>query len=60
MKTPDIKLYNPMDNIIFLQLLLNNTRMEVNKTYNLIPKLHMPELINNFMIEEDKHLLKLK
>ena len=59
-KPPDIKLYNPMDKIIFLQLLLNITRMDTNKTYNVIPKLHMPELINNFMIEEDTHLLNLK
>ena len=34
--------------------------METNKTYNVIPKLQMPELIRNFMIEEDKHLLNLK
>ena len=58
--TPEVKLYNPMENIIFLQLLLNTTRMETNKTYNVIPKLQMPELISNFMMEEDKHLLNLK
>ena len=57
MKTPDI---NPMDNIIYLQLLLNTTKMETNKTYNVIPKLQMPELISNFMIEEDRPLLNLK
>ena len=34
--------------------------METNKTYNVIPKLQMPELISNFMIEEDKQLLNLK
>ena len=49
-----------MENIIFLQLLLNTTRMETNKTYNVIPKLQMPELFSNFMIEEDKQLLNLK
>ena len=57
--TPDVKLYNPMENTIFLRLLLNTTGMETNKTYNVIPKLQMPELISNFMIE-DKHLLNLK
>ena len=34
--------------------------METNKTYNVIPKLQMPELIRTFMIEEDKHLSNLK
>ena len=57
--TPEVKLYNPVENIIFLRLLLNTTRMETNKTYNVIPKFQMPELISNFMIEEDKHLLKI-
>ena len=47
--TTEVKLYNPMENIIFLQLFLNTTRMEINKTYNVIPKLQMPELISNFM-----------
>ena len=57
---PEVKLYNHMENIIFMQLLLNTTRMEINKTYNVIPKLQMPELISNFMIEEDEHLSNLK
>ena len=41
-------------------LLLNSTRTEPNINYNVIPQLHMPKLINNFMIEEYKHLLNLK
>ena len=58
--TPEVKLYNPMNNIIFLQLLLNTTRMETHQTYNVIPKLQMTVLISNFMMEDDKHLLNLK
>ena len=58
--TPDVKLYDPMNNIIFLALLLNKTTMEQNVTYNIIPQLDMPKLINDFTIDDDNHLLNLK
>ena len=45
--TPDVTLYDPMNNIIFLALLLNKTTMEQNGTYNIIPHLRMPKLIND-------------
>ena len=34
--------------------------MEQNGTYNIIPQLDMPKLINDFTIDDDNHLLTLK
>ena len=48
-KNIEVKLYNPIDNIIFLRLFLNNLTIESNFSTNLIPKLHLPNLIQNFM-----------
>ena len=58
--TIEVKLYNPIDNIIFLRLLLNNLTVESNIATNLIPKLHLPNLIQNFMVKDESNLLNLK
>ena len=34
--------------------------MEHTVTYNVISQLHMPKLIRNCMIDDDKHMLNLK
>ena len=57
--TPEVKLYNPLDNILFLSLLLNNTVRE-NITINMIPSLILPTLIQDFVINDDEDLLDLK
>ena len=59
-KNIKIKLYNPIDNIIFLRLLLNNLTIESNIATNLIPKLHLPNSIQNFMVKDENNLLNLK
>ena len=59
-KTIEVKLYNSMDNITFLRLLLNNLTVESNIATNLIPKLHLPNLIQNFMVKDESYLLNLK
>ena len=58
--TIEVKLYNAIDNIIFLRLLLNNLTIESNIATNLIPKLHLPNLIQNFMVKDENNLLNLK
>ena len=50
-KNVEVKLYNPIDNIIFLRLLLNNLTIESHIATNLIPKLHLPNLIQNFIVK---------
>ena len=47
-KNVKVKLYIPIDNIIFLRLLLNNRTIESDIATNLIPKLHLP----NCMVKE--------
>ena len=37
--------------------MLNKTTMEQNVTYNIIPQLDMPKLINDFTIDDDNNLL---
>ena len=59
-KNVTVKLYNPIDNIIFLRLLLNNLTIETNIATNLIHKLHLPNLIQNFMVKDENNLLNLK
>ena len=58
-ETPKVKLYDPLQNILFLQLLLNTTTLE-NVTLNMIPYLNMPELITDFDMDDDKQLLNMK
>ena len=59
--TPDIKLYNPMDNIIFLRMLLNDTLSDThNISMDAIPRLNLPDLIEDFDIQDDNSLLNLK
>ena len=55
-----VKLYNPIDHIIFVRLLLNNLTIESNIATNLIPKLHLLNLIQNFMVKDEDNLMKLK
>ena len=55
-ETPKVNLYDPLQNILFLQLLLNTTTLE-NVTLNMIPYLNMPELITDFDMDDDKQLL---
>ena len=57
--TLKVKMYNPLKNLIFLDLLLNETVLE-NITLAYIPRLEMPNLITDFEIETDSHLLNLK
>ena len=59
-KNIKVKLYNPIDNIIFLRLLVNNLTIESNIATNLIPKLLLPNLIQNFMVKYENNLLNLK
>ena len=59
-KNIEVKLYNPIDNIIFVRLLLNNHTIESNISTNLIPKLHLPNLIKNVMVKDENNLLNLK
>ena len=53
--TIEVKSYNPMNNLIFLRLLLNNLTVESNIATNLIPKLHLPNLIQNFMVKDENN-----
>ena len=59
-KTIEVKLYNLIDNIIFLILLLYNLTIELNISTNLIPKLHLPNLIQNCMVKDENNWLNLK
>ena len=53
-------MYNPIDNIIFLILLLNNLTIESNISTNFIAKLHLPNLVQNFMVKVENNLFNLK
>ena len=59
-KNIKVKLYNPIDNVIFLRLLLNNRTIESNIATNLIPKLHLANLIKKIMVKDENKLLNLK
>ena len=56
----EVKLYNPIDNIILIELLLANSTTESNISVNLIPKLHFSELIHNCMLMDEDNVLHLK
>ena len=57
--TPELVLYNPMKNLLFVDLLLNTTQQR-NRSINLIPNLEMPELIKDFKINDEDAMLDLK
>ena len=57
--TPEVKMYNAMDNILFLNMLLNDTVRD-NITITMIPQLILPDLIQDFDIDDDSNLLNLK
>ena len=57
--TPNVTLYNPTNNIIFMKL-LNISYDNDNISMDLIPELQMPNLIEDFTLDDDKHMLNLK
>ena len=57
--TPQVKVYDPLKNLLFIYMLLNETTFG-NITLDYIPKLEMPDLITDFEMETDSHLLNLK
>ena len=40
--------------------MLNNLTIESNIATNLIPKLHLPNLIQNFMVKDENNMVNLK